>query len=198
MWAIDRELKATPSLVTEGSIAENFLDWTIQIRDDVQFHKRYGLMTMDDITYSYKEYHEGALNARATILGDAWLVNQGGSQEIIDDITIKINTGNPWVLEVAYEAMRTSSGASTSVVSESTFSYGTEHPWLQEHVTDAKAEVNPVELARKEIEVYGWFSDNVMGFGLYAFDGTWPVGPKLDPIWEPIDFRDIRTPEGFE
>jgi peptide/nickel transport system substrate-binding protein len=481
MWAIQPDLSAGPLLATEWSISDDFLTWTIKIRDDVRFHKGYGLMTIEDVAWSYKEYHEGALNARATILGDFWLGNQGGSQEIVDDHTIKLNTGVPWVPEVAYEAMRHLGGTSTSIVSkkqsdelgvseasvdisatgpweivdhasgefwkfkavqdhwrqtpyfdefiiwtipeesarvagfqtgaldifqmafdslptvdavegskivawpnagqaglniygqtygvdkegnpydkldctnawvscdedtdsqewadavmvkkamslaidretivetllsgfgnpialrdwmghegkadprwefpydpetakqllvkagypdgfritltpairgapaeteaceavaqyweeigisvdiqnvpyatirpslitrqyqgvtchtvgprltpiigagnyvsQSTFSYGTEHPWLQEHVTDAKAEVNPAELARKEVEVYGWFFDNVMGFGLYAFDGIWPIGPKLDPDWTPFAYSEPRLPNSFE
>jgi peptide/nickel transport system substrate-binding protein len=88
-------------------------------------------------------------------------------------------------------------GAS-NYVAESTFSYGTEHPWLQEHVNDAKSEVDPVVLAVKEKEIYGWFYDNVMGFGLYAADGLWPVGPDLDPVWILPDYSDPRTPQGFE
>ena len=481
MWAIQPDLSAGPLLATEWSISDDFLTWTIKIRDDVQFHKGYGLMTMEDVFYSYKEYHEGALNARATILGDFWLGNKGGSQEFVDDFTIKVNTGVPWVPQVAYEAMRTLGGTSTSIVSkkqsdelgveaasidisatgpweivehasgefwrfkavedhwrqtpffeefviqtipeesarvagfqtgildifqmafdslptvdkvegskivawpnagqaglniygqtygvdkegnpyeatdctnawvscdedtssqewanavmvkkamslaidrqaivdtllsgfghpialrdwmghesradprwqfpyepetakqllsdagypngfsitltpairgapaeteaceavaqyweeigidvniqnvpyatirpslitrqyqgvtchtvgprltpiigagnyvnQSTFSYGTEHPWLQEKVTDAKAEVNPDELERKEREVYGWFYDNVMGFGLYAFDGIWPVGPRLDPDWTPYAYSEPRLPNSFE
>jgi peptide/nickel transport system substrate-binding protein len=481
MWAIQPDLSPGPLLATEWSISDDFLTWTIKIRDDVRFHKGYGLMTIEDVAWSYREYHEGALNARATILGDFWLGNQGGSQEIVDDHTIKLNTGVPWVPEVAYEAMRHLGGTSTSIVSkkqsdelgvseasvdisatgpweivdhasgefwkfkavqdhwrqtpyfdefiiwtipeesarvagfqtgaldifqmafdslptvdavegskivawpnagqaglniygqtygvdkegnpydkldctnawvscdedtdsqewadavmvkkamslaidretivetllsgfgnpialrdwmghegkadprwefpydpetakqllvkagypdgfritltpairgapaeteaceavaqyweeigisvdiqnvpyatirpslitrqyqgvtchtvgprltpiigagnyvsQSTFSYGTEHPWLQEHVTDAKAEVNPAELARKEVEVYGWFFDNVMGFGLYAFDGIWPIGPKLDPDWTPFAYSEPRLPNSFE
>ena len=118
MWAIKPDLSAGPLLATEWSISDDFLTWTIKIRDDVQFQKGYGLMTMDDVFYSYKEYHEGALNARATILGDFWLGNEGGSQEFVDDFTIKLNTGVPWVPQVAYEAMRTLGGTSTSIVSK--------------------------------------------------------------------------------
>mgnify|MGYP002882803081 CR=1 FL=1 len=88
MWAIQPDLTAGPLLATEWSISDDFLTWTIKVRDDVEFHKGYGLMTIDDVAWSYKEYHEGALNARATILGDFWLGNQGGSQEIVDDHTI--------------------------------------------------------------------------------------------------------------
>ena len=46
--------------------------------------------------------------------------------------------------------------------------------------------------------VYGWFFDNVMGFGLYAFDGIWPVGPKLDPDWTPFAYSEPRLPNSFE
>ncbi|MCH9018074.1 MAG: hypothetical protein IIB89_09980, partial [Chloroflexi bacterium] len=88
-------------------------------------------------------------------------------------------------------------GAS-NYVSQSTFSYGTEHPWMQEKITDALKEVDPVKLAEKEREIYSFFYDNVMAFGLYAFDGIWPVGPKLDPDWTPFSFSETRLPNSFE
>ena len=481
MFAIKRDLTPGPMLATEWSISEDFLTWTIKVREDVQFHKGYGQMTMEDVAWSYKEFHEGALLARATIIGNFWLGNKVGSQEIIGEFTIKLNTGVPWVPEVAYEMMRHLGGTSTSItskkqsealgaeaagkdiaatgpweikefssgnfwrfeavqdhwrqtpffnelvlwtipeesarvagfqtgnldifqmsfdsiptveavegasivawpnagqaglniygqtygvdkegnpyekldctnawiscdedtdsvewanavkvkktmaisidrqtivdtllsgfgaplvlrdwmgheskadsrwvhecdpeaakqllvdagypegfqitltpairgapaeveaceavaqyweeigidvkiqnvpyatirpslitrqyqgvtchtvgprltpvigasnyVSQSTFSYGTEHPWMEENITDALQEVDPVKLAQKEREVYGWFYDNVMAFGLYTFDGIWPVGPKLDPDWTPFSFSETRLPNSFE
>ncbi|MCI0901444.1 MAG: hypothetical protein J4N70_11005 [Chloroflexi bacterium] len=481
MFAIKRDLTPGPLLATEWSISDDFLVWTIKVRDDVEFHKGYGLMTMEDVFWTYKEFHEGALLARATIIGNFWLGNAGGSQEFVDDFTIKLNTGVPWVPEVAYEMMRHLGGTSTSItskkqseelgvdaaskdiaatgpweidshssgefwrfnavedhwrqtpffeelvlwtipeesarvagfqtgtldifqmafdslptveavegafivawpnagqaglniygqtygvdkegnpykdldctnawvscdedtssvewanavmvkramalsidrqaivdtllsgfghpialrdwmghegkadprwvfnyepevakqllvdagypdgftitltpairgapaeveaceavaqywedigidvkiqnvpyatirpslitrqyqgvtchtvgprltpvigasnyVSQSTFSYGTEHPIFQALVTEALKEVDPVALAEKERELYGWFFDNVMGFGLYAFDGIWPVGPKLDPEWTPFSFSETRLPNSFE
>ncbi len=62
-------------------------------------------------------------------------------------------------------------GAST-YLKNSTFSYGTEHPWMEQRITDALAEVDPVKLAAKEKEIYGWFYANVMAFALYAHDGV--------------------------
>ena len=88
-------------------------------------------------------------------------------------------------------------GAS-NYVAKSTFSYGTEHPWMEENITDLLAETNPVEVGEKERKVYGWFYDNVMAFALYAHDGIWPVGVRLDPEWTPIDFSEVRSPSGFE
>ena len=88
-------------------------------------------------------------------------------------------------------------GAS-NYVAKSTFSYGTEHPWMEENITDLLGETNPDLVAEKERNVYGWFYDNVMAFALYAHDGVWPVGVRLDPDWTPIDFSEVRSPSGFE
>ncbi|PKB83060.1 MAG: hypothetical protein BZY88_03055 [SAR202 cluster bacterium Io17-Chloro-G9] len=481
MVAIQPDLSPGPMLAESWSISEDFLTWTWKIREDVEFHKGYGKMTMDDVFYTYKNYHEGALLARAGIIGDFWLGNDGGSQEFVDDYTIKLNTGTPWVPARAFEMMRHLGGVSTSIVSKkqseelgieaaskdiaatgpweivehqsgeiwrfkavqdhwrqtpffdelvlrsipeesarvagfqtgnldilemsfdslptveavegakivswpnagqaglniygqtygtdkdgnayqhldptnawisadvdenseewaravkvkramaiaidrqaivdnllsgfgqvlymrdwmghdakadprwkfeydpeaakqllvdagypegftitltpairgapaeveaceavaqywedigidvkiqnvpyatirpelitrkyqgvtchtvsqrltpvigasnyvkkSTFSYGTEHPWMEEHITDALKEVDQAKLAVKEKEVYGWMYDNVMAFALYAHDGVWPVGPRLDPKWTPFGFSEVRSPSGFE
>jgi hypothetical protein len=58
--------------------------------------------------------------------------------------------------------------------------------------------VDPVKLRVKETEVADWMFKNVMSFALYAHDGVWVVGPRLDPDWTPIDFSEVRTPSGFE
>ncbi|MCH8893975.1 MAG: ABC transporter substrate-binding protein [Chloroflexi bacterium] len=118
MFAIKEDLTPGPLLATEWSISDDFLTWTIKVRDDVEFQKGYGLMTMEDVFWSYKEFHEGALLARATIIGNFWLGNAGGSQEFVDDFTIKLNTGVPWVPPVAYEMMRNLGGTSTSITSK--------------------------------------------------------------------------------
>ena len=88
-------------------------------------------------------------------------------------------------------------GAS-NYVAKSTFSYGTEHPWMEEKITDLLAETNPTLVDEKEREVYDWFYNNVMGFGLYTIHGIWPVGERLDPDWRPIDFSELASPQAFE
>ena len=88
-------------------------------------------------------------------------------------------------------------GAS-NYVKQSTFSYGTEHPWMEEHISAALLEVDPAQIEIKTKEVYGFMYDNVMAFALYAFDGLWPIGPALDPVWTPYGFSEVRTPSGFE
>lgn len=88
-------------------------------------------------------------------------------------------------------------GAS-NYVAKSTFSYGTEHPWMEENITDLLAETDPVQVTEKERTVYGWMYDNAMSSAIYAHDGVWPVGKRLDPNWTPIDFSEVRSPSGFE
>ena len=105
MVAIQRDLSPGPMLATSWSISDDYVTWTWKLRKGVQFHKGYGEMTIEDVFYSYKNYHEGALLARAGIIGDFWLGNDGGSQEIVDDYTIKLNTGTPWVPARAFEMM---------------------------------------------------------------------------------------------
>ena len=92
MVTINLDLSPGPYLATEWSISDDFLVWTWKIRDDVEFQKGYGKLTIDDVLYSFKEYHDGALNARAGIIGDFWVGNKGGSQEVVDAYTVKVGT----------------------------------------------------------------------------------------------------------
>ena len=86
----------------------------------------------------------------------------------------------------------------SNYLKNSNFSYGTEHAWLEQHVPDALGQGDPAVLVAKEREVADWMFDNVMAFGLYTFDALWPVGPRLDPDWEPLDYSDVRLPNFFE
>lgn len=115
---INLDLSPGPFLATEWSISDDFLTWTWKIRDDVEFHKGYGKLTIDDVLFSFQQYHEGALNARAGIIGDFWVGNKGGSQTVIDDFTVEVNTGEPWIPARAFEFMRGLGGLSTSIVSK--------------------------------------------------------------------------------
>jgi len=118
MVTIREDYSPAPFLATEWSISPNFLIWTWKIRDDVEFQKGWGKLTVDDVLYSFKEYHDGALNARAGIIGDYWVGNKGGSQTVIDDYTVEVDTGEPWVPARAFEFMRGLGGLSTSIVSK--------------------------------------------------------------------------------
>ena len=106
MVAIQKDLSPGPLLATEWDISDNGQIWTFKVRDDVEFHKGYGNLTVHGILWNYRERHEGSLNARAGIIGDFWGGNTGGSQKVIDDYTVDIDTGEPWLRERAFEFTR--------------------------------------------------------------------------------------------
>ena len=125
MVAIQPDLSPGPLLASEWDISDNGQIWTFKVRDDVEFHHKCGPsgdqscgnLTIQDVLWNYKEWHEGSLNARAGIIGDFWVGNAGGSQTVIDDYTVEIDTGEPWLRERAFEFMRHLGGVSTTIVS---------------------------------------------------------------------------------
>ncbi len=123
--AIQPDLSPGPLLATAWEISENGQIWTFKVRDDVEFHAKCGSsgdqscgnLTIHDVLWNYKEWHEGSLNARAGIIGDFWVGKAGGSQTVIDEYTVEIDTGEPWLRERAFEFMRHLGGVSTTIVS---------------------------------------------------------------------------------
>ena len=112
-------------LASEWNISDDGQFWTFKVRDDVAFHSKCGAsgtescgnLSIHDVLWNYKEWHEGSLNARAGIIGDFWVGNAGGSQTIIDDYTVELDTGEPWLQQRAFEFMRHLGGVSTTIVS---------------------------------------------------------------------------------
>ena len=88
-------------------------------------------------------------------------------------------------------------GAS-NYTTDSTYSYGTHHPKLDELIWHTQKQVSQAEIEAGELEVYNFIWDNSMAASLYVHDGLWPAGPRIDPIWEPTDFSDMKAPSGFE
>ncbi len=80
----------------------------------------------------------------------------------------------------------------------STYSYGTHHPALDEIFGRAAVQVDPAKIEAGELEFYNFMWDNALASSIYVHDGIWPIGPRLDPNFEPADFADVRTPTGFE
>ena len=125
MVAIQPDLSPGPLLAKDWNISDDGQFWTFTVRDDVEFHHKCGAsgtescgnLSIHDVLWNYKEWHEGSLNARAGIIGDFWVGNAGGSQTIIDDYTVELDTGEPWLRERAFEFMRHLGGVSTTIVS---------------------------------------------------------------------------------
>ena len=88
--------------------------------------------------------------------------------------------------------------AASNYLTNSTFSYGTHHPWLDEHIWDTKQQVEQSRIEAGELEIYNWIFDNAIMSSLYTHDAIWPIGPRLDPSWQPIDHSEIRIATAFE
>ena len=119
------DLSASPMLAKSWEISDDFLTWTWKFQEGVQFHKGYGEMTAEDVLYSYIQWNAGAMHARAGIMGDYFGGEDGtfggrenASVEIVDDHTMVINTGLPWVPVQVFEFLRNGGGSSSWVVSK--------------------------------------------------------------------------------
>lgn len=119
------DMTAGPMLAESWSISSDFLTWTWKFQEGVQFHKGYGEMTTEDVLYSYQQWNAGALHARSGIMGEYFGGVTGtfggranASVEIVDDYTMKVNTGVPWVPAQVFEFMRNGGGSSSWVVSK--------------------------------------------------------------------------------
>ena len=117
-----KDLSAKPMLAASWEISDDFLEWTWHFQENVEFHKGYGKMTAEDVLYSYQQWNAGALHARSGIMGEYFSVGgpgrEGASVEIIDDHTLWVNTGTPWVQQDVFEFMRNGGGSSSWVVSK--------------------------------------------------------------------------------
>ena len=122
---IQQDLAPGPMLAASWEISPDSRIWTFNIRDDVEFHNKCGAsgtescgnLTAEDVLWSYRQYYEGALLARAGIIGDFWADKSNGTQEIVDQQTIRIDGGRSWLQQQVFEYMRHLGGTSTTIVS---------------------------------------------------------------------------------
>jgi len=119
------DFSASPMLAKSWSVSDDFLTWTWKFQEGVQFHKGYGEMTAEDVLYSYIQWNAGALHARSGLMGEYFGGEdgdfggrEGASVEIVDDHTMVVNTGLPWVPAQVFEFMRNGGGSSSWVVSQ--------------------------------------------------------------------------------
>ena len=102
-------------LAESWEISEDFLTWTIKINQGVQFHKGYGEMTAEDVVWSMQQWGLSK-HPRAGQLTTFWEDREGS--EIVDDYTIKVNTGEPVVGVIAERWHSIPGGASTFIASK--------------------------------------------------------------------------------
>jgi ABC-type transport system substrate-binding protein len=89
--------EVVPKLVKSWTLSDDFLTWTFELNKGVQFTKGYGELTAADVVFTLmRGTEDGSSMPRAGALREKWR-NPDGSVEIIDDYTIRVNTGSPAV-----------------------------------------------------------------------------------------------------
>ena len=86
---------AVEPILADWSISSDSQRWTFKLREGVRFHKGFGTMTSSDVVYSFKQVVENDRHPRAGTLRDVFF-EQNGSIEIVDDLTVILDTGNPF------------------------------------------------------------------------------------------------------
>ena len=102
-------------LAESWEISDDFLTWTFNLNQGVQFHKGYGEMTAEDVVWSMQQWGLSK-HPRAGQLENFWAPRPGS--EIIDDHTLKVHTGEPLVHVIAQRWHMTPGGASTFIASK--------------------------------------------------------------------------------
>ena len=102
-------------LAKSWEISEDFLTWTFELNEGVQFHKGYGEMTSEDVVWSMRQWGLSK-HPRAGQLANFWAERPGS--EIIDDYTFKVHTGEPFVEVIARQWFMTPGGGSTFIASK--------------------------------------------------------------------------------
>ena len=161
------DLSANPMLAKSWSVSDDFKTWTWNFQEGVQFHKGYGEMTAEDVLYSYMQWNAGAKHARAGIIGDYFDHEDGGST-VVDDYTLEVDTGVPWVPAQVFEFMRNAGGSSSWVVSKK------------------QSEEIGIETASKDIAATGpWqieSSESGVSWTLSAVADHWRQTPYFDEL----------------
>jgi peptide/nickel transport system substrate-binding protein len=161
------DFSASPMLAKSWSVSEDFITWTWKFQEGVQFHKGYGEMTAEDVLYSYIQWNAGAKHARAGIIGDYFNHEDGGS-EVVDDYTLVVDTGTPWVPAQVFEFMRNAGGSSSWVVSKK------------------QSEEVGIEVASKDIAATGpWqieSSESGVSWKMSAVEDHWRQTPYFDGL----------------
>ena len=102
-------------LAESWEISDDFLTWTFNLNQGIEFHKGYGEMTAEDVVWSMQQWGLSK-HPRAGQLETFWADREGS--EIVDDHTLKVHTGEPLVHVIAQRWHMTPGGASTFIASK--------------------------------------------------------------------------------
>ena len=101
-------------LAESWEVSEDYLTWTFKLNKGVMFHKGYGEMTAEDVMWTMRQWGLSK-HPRAGQLTTFWEERPG--TEVVDDYTLKVNTGEPVVAVIAQRWHMTPGGGSTFIAS---------------------------------------------------------------------------------
>jgi peptide/nickel transport system substrate-binding protein len=113
---VDSSLEVAPFLAESWDISDDFLTWTFNLQQGVQFHHGYGEMTAEDVVWSYNQWADNTVHPRSANVKNVWQHPQG-SVETPDQYTVVLNTGEPWSQVPVFEFLRNTGGSATGVFS---------------------------------------------------------------------------------
>ena len=170
---IGYDISADSMLAKSWSVSEDFSTWTWNFQKDVQFHKGWGEMNASDVLYSYQQWNAGGRHNRSGIIGDYFNGTYGLSgSTIIDDYTLVVNPGTPWIPHQVFEFMNNGGGSSSWVVSKK------------------QSEEIGIEAASRDIAATGPWEIQEHAAGEYwrmsAVEDHWRQSPYFDELvyWE--------------
>ena len=107
-------MKSSGLLAESWEVSEDYLTWTFKLNKGVMFHKGYGEMTAEDVMWTMRQWGFSK-HPRAGQLTTFWEERPG--TEVVDDYTLKVNTGEPVVEVIAQRWHMTPGGGSTFIAS---------------------------------------------------------------------------------
>ncbi len=106
-----------PMLAKSWDISADGQTWTFHIRDDVEFHKGFGRMTVEDVVFSFDQVANSTKHARSANAKEMFFA-ENGSRTTPDDFTWVVDTGVPFSSIPILELLGTPRAVAAWVVSK--------------------------------------------------------------------------------
>jgi len=106
-----------PMLAESWDVSADGQTWTFHIRDDVEFHKGFGKMTVEDVAFSFRQVADSEKHARSANAKEMFFA-ENGSQTTPDDFTWVVDTGVPFSAIPVLELLGTPRAVAAWVVSK--------------------------------------------------------------------------------
>ena len=106
-----------PMLAESWDVSPDGQIWTYHLRDDVEFHKGFGQMTVEDVIFSHRQIADSELHARAANAKEMYFA-EDGSRDATDDFTWVVDTGTPFSEIPILELMGTPRAVGAWIVSK--------------------------------------------------------------------------------